>query len=116
MLNIEKYREEIGNQNLKPSLCYVNDEILKNSCTGRSCKECQKIALEFLSSEAKEKIKLTQFEYDLLKCYSENTTDHKFNGINCLKKLKKQGYFKNVDIHMRISEILNNCEVIQDDE
>lgn len=116
MLNIEKYREEIGNQNLKPSLCYVNEEILKNSCIGRSCKECQKTALEFLLSEAKEKIKLTQFEYDLLHCYSNNITDHFFNSIDFLKKLKNKGYFKNTDKSMKISEILNNCEVIQYDK
>lgn len=71
---------------------------------------------DYLLNERVSIITLTKFEYDLLLCYSGNTIDHKFNGIDCLKKLKKQGYFKTVDINMTICEILNNCEVICDVE
>ena len=71
---------------------------------------------DYLLNEHVSTIVLTKFEYDLLLCYSGNITDHKFNGIDCLKKLKKQGYFKTVDINMHISDILANCEVIGDVE
>lgn len=70
------------------------------------------IILWFLQ-KYKEPIKLTKMEQDLLKCYSVGKTGHAFNGIDCLRELKCEGYFENVDETMKIKDILNNCEIIE---
>lgn len=64
---------------------------------------------EFTLLWERRSIKLTQFEYDLLSVCSKDMrlTNHKL-----LRGMLDKGYFKGVsDTNMRISEILNHCEV-----
>ena len=60
----------------------------------------------------KPKIKLTQFEYDILSCCNEAKRKKKFNYFTMLKQMKYKGYYKGVhDVTMTVEEILNNCEI-----
>lgn len=54
--------------------------------------------------------KLNQFEYDLLKSYSDI---YSFNAFNSLSGMKEKGYFKGIDDNKKIGDILDNCEVIK---
>ena len=54
--------------------------------------------------------KLNQFEYDLLKSYSDI---YSFNAFNSLSGMKEKGYFKGIDDNKTIGDVLDNCEVIK---
>lgn len=138
MLNYEKHRKEIFNQKNKPALCYVYEKILKMDCHDTVCVDCNNIALKFLFSEAKEKIKLTKAEYCILKnidpkyqwiardknnriwLYEEKPfkdddewsamESSYFDVFNHLFKFIK---WEDEEPH-NIQELLNNCEVKED--
>lgn len=56
------------------------------------------------------KFKVSQFEYDLLKSYSDI---YSFNTFNSLSGMKEKGYFKGIDENAKIEDILESCEVIK---
>lgn len=59
-----------------------------------------------------EKIKLTRFEYDLIQ---SSPSAFLFKDHNTLMYMQARGYFEDVkDTDMSLSEILNNCEVVDD--
>lgn len=66
----------------------------------------------WLLEEHKEPIKLTKFEYDLLKCYQETKDDGELVDHYILKEMQYKGHFQNVDYNLTIEEILENCEVV----
>lgn len=68
---------------------------------------------DWLLAEHKDPIKLTKFEYDLLKCYQETKDDGEFEDHYILKEMQYKGYFQNIDYNLTIEEILDNCEVIE---
>lgn len=68
--------------------------------------------IEWLLAEHKEPIKLTKFEYDLLKCYQETKDDGEFEDHYILKEMQYKGHFQDVDYNLTIEEILDNCEVV----
>lgn len=68
---------------------------------------------DWLLAEHKEPIKLTKFEYDLLKCYQKTKDDGEFEDHYILKEMQYKGHFQNVDYNLTIEEILDNCEVIE---
>lgn len=68
---------------------------------------------DWLLEEHKESIKLTKFEYDLLKCYQETKDDGEFVDHYILKEMQYKGHFQNADYNLTIEEILDNCEVIE---
>lgn len=87
-------------------------------CGCDDCTECQKQFFEWLNEEYKEPIKLTQFEYDLLIAYAscpyddeDEMKDMKLSSSYIIEEMKKEGYFKNVDLEMTLIEVLENCEV-----
>lgn len=70
------------------------------------------LCVQTLLEEHKEIIKLTQFEFDLLKAKLESYGDYPFSSCKDLWNMKDNGYFKDVtDTTMTIQEILDNCEV-----
>lgn len=70
--------------------------------------------IPYLLKEHKESVKLTQFEFDLLKAEYESFGDARLTYCNVLHNLKNKGYFKGVeDTTMTLKEILDNCEVKQ---
>ena len=116
MKNIEKYCDELlnlkGNTN-----CYFTEQIMKEECGGKkSCDECRKALIKWLNEEYKEPIKLTQFEYDMLLITKEyNRTLGKLRNNIYFEKLQEKGYFKNVDLNMTAEEVLERCEVIEEE-
>ena len=68
--------------------------------------------LDWLLAEHKEPIKLTKFEYDLLKCYQKMKDDGEFVDHYILKEMQYKGHFQDVDYNLTIEEILENCDVI----
>ena len=71
--------------------------------------------LDWLLAEHKEPIKLTKFEYDLLKCYQKMKDDGEFVDHYILKEMQYKGHFQDVDYNLTIEEILYNCEVTEDE-
>ena len=59
------------------------------------------------------KYKLTQFEYDLLSAYPISTT--KFKNSRVMMTMKEKGHFEDIKEDEQIKDILENCEVIDDD-
>lgn len=55
MLNIEKYKDDILNTELKSINCSVNRLYNKGICF-KDCKDCKKAAMEWLLSEYKESV------------------------------------------------------------
>lgn len=81
--------------------------------TGHGCGEKMK---EWLNSTyEKTKYKLNKFEYDLIQTYSDCNDECKFCDFMQLNKLKNMVYFSCIDSSIKISDILENCE-ISDDE
>ena len=114
--NYEHYKDGIL-QNVKYTLAVVNDE--PKSCIDTNCGECDfkdsgecvKRVREWLNQQYKKPTyKLNQFEYDLLKSYSDI---YSFNAFNSLSGMKEKGYFKGIDDNKTIGDILDNCEVIK---
>lgn len=115
MKNIEKFFDEFcGGLMCEP---YERKKNIKLECEGIPCSECpyKKIIIDWLLEEYKEPIQLTQFEYDLLGLYSYGKSSSGFDFFNTLRSMKRKGYFKNIDEDMEINDILNNCEVINNE-
>ena len=87
MINAEKYKNEllkVINENEQDFIAFdVRDNSIKN-CTTMVCKNCKfsrtkakvlctQTKFKWLLSEYKEPVKLTRFEYDILKYLSDNT-------------------------------------------
>lgn len=118
--NYEHYREKI--ENYKCDIyaykqCYVLKELIGSNCAGKICGEdCFMECIKWLNSPyraTKPKIKLTQFEYDLIKTNNQPHT-RTFNSFDTYRNMKEKGYFKDVNVEMTLEEILNSCEVVDD--
>lgn len=82
MLNAEKYKNEIlENSNVVSDFSMSKDKHTIKKCLG-VCKDCffheagdhcSNVKVKWLLSEYKEPIKLSRFEYDILKYLSDNT-------------------------------------------
>lgn len=72
------------------------------------------MVLDWLLEEHKEKIKLTEFEHDVLKAFTRLHTYVEGDGIEnfrTLQELNRDGWFNGIE-NLSIKEILENCEVI----
>lgn len=63
--------------------------------------------------EPKPKYKITQFEYDLLKSYGEETRSIDIFCYFSLDMMRKKGYFKGIQGTATFGDVLDNCEVIK---
>lgn len=120
--NIEHYLEYLSEVGLGV-FALVNGRFTK--CSGTRCSKCDfsgdcsgncnKKKLRWLASPYKKpKYKLTKIEHDLL--YTNNRShDRKLSSFVTYKNLKKIGYFKYINFDLTINEILNNCEVKEDE-
>ena len=113
--NLEHYYDDLLKVGVR--FAFTNGKV--KHCYGVNCCDecafgggsCEKKKIKWLASpHEKLKFKLTQFEKDLLQCYSSG---HKFEVFNSLIGMKEKGYFKDIDFDLTIDEILNNCEVIK---
>ena len=113
MTNLEFYKDEI-------KVAFVHDEYLCDSIRrvasryGYDTKGfvSEGKVIDWLLEEHKEPIKLTKFEYDLLKCYQETKDDGEFEDHYILKEMQYKGHFQDVDYNLTLKEILDNCEVV----
>lgn len=118
MTNLEFYKDKIlkninNSYSLSCAVCCVMNNFdigIENGCSGVMCKPAK--AVEWMLAEHKEPIKLTKFEYDLLKCYQETKDDGEFVDHYILIEMQYKGHFQDVDYNLTIEEILDNCEVI----
>ena len=61
-------------------------------------------------------IKLTKFEIDLLRSFLKgHPLRYQFKNINTLTEMRKKGYFKSVDMDAALEDILENCEITEED-
>ena len=125
MTNLEFYKDEFVCMLKKSKLTLCSCfEALNNhddcdtcpydveSCEKEGCCNYRKF-IDWLLAEHKEPIKLTKFEYDLLKCYQETKDNGEFVGHYILKEMQYKGHFQDVDYNLTIEEILKNCEVVE---
>lgn len=76
-------------------------------------KECCEIAKDWLKQPYKKlTYKLNKFEFDLIQTYCDCHESCKFSNFKQLIELKGKGYFKDIDLDLKIHEILANCEVM----
>ena len=63
------------------------------------------------------KYKLSQFEYDMIKYFADQKDGLKsfLGDWEIAKYLKEKGYFKDINLDVKISNIYLHCEVINDD-
>ena len=87
MINAEKYKNEllkVINENEQDFIAFDDRDNSVKNCTTMVCKDCKftrtkakalctQTKLKWLLSEYKEPIKLSRFEYDILKYLSDNT-------------------------------------------
>lgn len=117
--NLEHYYDDLLKEGFI-DFGVVNGKI--ESCPFISCEECEfesgncnKDRITWLTSKCKNrKHKFTQFEYDLIDTYRGSREICKFHNCYQLRRLKKKGYFNDVDKNESIKDILANCEVIND--
>lgn len=116
--NFEHYKDEIATVDF--DFAIKDGEI--TSCEGCYCSECRFgdsdvtcyiKRMKWLFQEHKEKIRLTRFEYDLIKTFDRCKECCLLNEIECLKKLSEKGYFKGIDPFTKVHDIIDNCKVIK---
>ena len=114
MTNLEYYKDEI-------KVAFVHDEYLCDSIRrvasryGYDTKGfvSEGKVIDWLLEEHKEKIKLTEFEHDVLKAFTRLHTYVEGDGIEnfrTLQELNRDGWFNGIE-NLSIKEILENCEV-----
>lgn len=87
MKNIEKYKEEIFEETKELSLGCAAAKLAGFYCPNRKCKECRKMAMDWLLEEYKEPV-LTEKE----KAYLKNVIEPKRNDV---AYIKKNCYYRN---------------------
>lgn len=100
------------------SLAYKikNGKVCTNSISCNRCEFNENInVLKYLAEKHNEKIKVTQFEYDVIdslkKIYNGSCNFVDINKFPILTKMKEKGYFKNIDINMCFYELCEKLEV-----
>lgn len=123
MTNLEYYQDEIKQiMKRKNEETMILNEVVGNAFNDFSLKYVNNYPynhfkfIDWLLEEHKEKIKLKQWEYDILNYHKRDT---RFNDNHFLMIMRSKGYFKGIDgvdvASMKIRDILDNCEIISDD-
>lgn len=126
MTNLEHYEREIADR----WMTYVNQRGQEsyNECLGLAVtdvftEDLKRLGFDkpatsisevmyWMTREYQEPIKLKHWEKDLLDCTFNKSLD--FKDYRDLLEMKHRGYFKGIsNTDMKLSEILNNCEVIE---
>lgn len=122
--NLDHYKHEILEN------CMWNLAVVKGKpkrCNQTRCSDCEfdkdtprkchKRTIEWLKQPyIKPTYKLAKFEKVLLQGYLETyLRNYRFKTIKLLALMKEKGYFKGVDENATIEDILENCEVTEED-
>lgn len=95
--------------------------VIKSYCGAWNCADDSYNAFEIIetvekwSKEHPQKHKISKLEYDILE-YFDQFTNCYFNWGVFLSTLMEKGYFKGADKKMKISDYLQNCEVINNEQ
>lgn len=117
-LNIEHYYDKLTTYGMD-GLAVTNGKVTQ--CSKIRCRECDfsrdcgnKRFIWLASPYKKPSYKLTKFEFDLLRT-NNMSHDRKLSSFATYKNLKEIGYFKDIDFNLTINEILEICEVREDE-
>lgn len=121
--NLDKYHDAFINAH-KSIVCYFKNDIKNEKCpSDKSCNECREQFLKWALDEYKECIKLTQVQYEILKCLPQCSSIlvknnkiniHKDNLEYFLSKIGVQVIESDCDEKsIKIKDILENCEVVE---
>ena len=99
----------------EPLSSYEVVEIVKKWSEEHPQKEHIDIVRKMPNKHQQKKHKISQLEYDILKMYSDNYFYY-FYESELLKLLLKKGHFKGATSKTNISNYLNKCEVVDNDE
>lgn len=122
MNNLDYILKNIEKKHKEDAICSVLYSFKTGyNCESRmeNCQECEFNntigVLKYLAEKHDNKIKVTQFEYDLLKSYIENCNASNYNqrlrNYHIVVKMKEKGYFKNLDLDKTVGEIKDLLEV-----
>lgn len=137
---LKQYREQYKEQNQGTNLDHFQQEILEKGlwnlavvkgrperCDHTKCRDCElskdrsrgchEKVMDWLKQPRKAPaIKLTKFEIDLLRSFLKgHPLRYQFKNINALTEMRKKGYFKSVDMDAALEDILENCEITEED-
>ena len=137
---LKQYREQYKEQNQETNLDLFQQEILEKGlwnlavvkgrperCDHTKCLDCElskdrsrgchEKVMDWLKQPRKAPaIKLTKFEQDLLQSCSQGySPKYQFKNINSLTEMRKKGYFKGVNRDATIEDILENCEITEEE-
>ena len=115
--NFEHYEDEIATVGFDfakkdGKIMSCKDCFCSECCFDDSNVSCYAKKLKWLYQEYK-KIRLTQFEYDLIKTFDHCKECCLLNEIESLKKLSEKGYFKGINPFTKVHDIIDNCEVVK---
>lgn len=119
MTNLEYYKDEIKEEFLKHH--YLGDVVYRvasnNGYKFYRNSEDDINLIDWLLEEHKEPIKLKQWEKDFLEVYRDRLNyNPTFSNVAHICGMKEIGYFEGIaDTDMKLSEILENCEVIENE-
>lgn len=122
--NLDHFQQEILEKGLwnlavvkgRPERCdhikCIDCELSKDRSRG-----CHEKVMDWLKQPRKAPaIKLTKFEIDLLQSCSQGySPKYQFKNINALTEMKGKGYFKGVDMDATLEDILENCEITEEE-
>lgn len=121
MTNLEFYKDEIledikKGRRLECAICLIKQN--KIDCNSSYCRidpHYHEIIFKWMFEEHKKPIKLKRWEYDLIRT-NDMSHNRAFVSFNTYRSMKKIGHFAGIkDVSMTLEDILNNCEVIDDD-
>lgn len=115
--NFEHYEDEIATVGFDfakkdGKIMSCKDCFCSECCFDDSNVSCYAKKLKWLYQEYK-KIRLTQFEYDLIKTFDHRKECCVLNEIEPLKKLSEKGYFEGINPFTKVHDIIDNCEVVK---
>ena len=113
--NLEHYFEYLSKLNMS-DFALIDGRVTQ--CSGIVCSECDfngdciEGKFRWLKQPyEKPSYKLNRFEFDLIQTYRDCHESCKFSEFKQLIELKDKGYFKDIDLDLKIHEVLDNYEV-----
>lgn len=102
-------------------ICEIAYKMENNYMCDGQCEKCKfnKMidVLKYLNEKHIDKIKLSQFEYDLINLYVGNAKDinrnQKLKDYKTIVGMQKIGYFKGLDLNITLKDFKEYCEVIE---
>ena len=114
--NFEHYFEYLSKLNMS-DFALIDGRVTQ--CLDTVCSECDfnhdciEGKFKWLKQPYKKPpYKLSKFEFDIIQTYRDCHESCKFSEFKQFIELKGKGYFKGIDLDLKIHEILANCEVV----